>query len=291
MTIDQFSSRQIGKKASCSFCQAGNIISFNWKYALENSKSDLPKNKDLYVNPIKLKKGSLLQCKSCGSHWYLDSDEQLMNHVKDEKLETIELWGNSDQKLSSDQVEALRSIGPTPPDLYGNGSKVTETPCEVRTKNGEVIECAIVSIQNHAPFEDWRKYRLASEIEKISASRYALPLEVRLKTTQADEIRMGFAPTLVHLSNGKKIILNGTTNFLKLVGVETIKTTVCSERVNISSMPKIYQSNEKAVYFIADPEDHEAGASNKVGASKKAFNEDTQKLSLFRKLKRLLGAY
>jgi len=285
MSIEQISSKQIGKEANCNFCQAGITISFNWKYALENSKSDLPKNKDLYVNPIKLKKGTLFQCKSCGGHWYLDSDEQFMNHVKDEKLETIELWSNSGQKLSSEQVEALRLIGSTPPDLYGNGSKFTETPCEVRTKNGETFECAIVSIQSHAPFEDWRDYKLASEIESISVSRYALPLEVRLKTTQADEIRMGFAPTLVQLSNGKNIILNWTTNFLKLVGVETAETTVCSERVNTSNMPEIYQTNEKVVYFIADSGDHEAGASNK------AFNEDTQKPSLLRKLKRLLGAH
>lgn len=285
MTIEQISSRQIGKEANCSICQAGSTISFNWQYAQKNSKSDLPKNKDLYINPIELKTGTLFQCKSCKSHWYLDSNEQFMNHVKDEKLEIIHTWSDSDQKLSSKQAEALRSIGSTPPDLYGNGSKFIETPCQIKTKEGEIIECAIVSIQGHAPFEDWRNYRLASEIEKISVSRYALPLDVRLATSQADEIRMGFAPTLVELSNGKRKVLNWTTNFLIITGVETATTKVCNERVNTSNMPEIYQTKEKIVYFIADPINDEEKASNKT------FNEDTQKPSLLRKLKRLLGAH
>jgi hypothetical protein len=277
MAIEQISSRKIGKEANCSFCQAGSTISFNWQYALKKSKSDLPKNKDLYINPIELKKGTLFQCKSCGSHWYLDSDDQFMNHVKDEKLKIISLWSNSEQKLSIEQSEELRIIGSTPPDLYGNGSKFEQTPCQIKTKDGEIFECAIVSVQEHAPFEDWRTYRLASEIDEISPSPYALPLEVRLATTQADEIRMGFAPTLVELSNGKRMILNWTTNFLKVAGVEAPATKVCSERVSTSNMPEIYQANEKTVYFIADP------PIQKEKASKKP--------SLLRKLKRLFGAH
>jgi len=285
MAIEQISSRKIGKDANCSFCQAGSTISFNWQYALKNSKSDLPKNKDLYINPIELKKGTLFQCKSCGSYWYLDSDKQFMNHVKDEKLKIINLWSNSDQKLSPEQNEKLRIIGSTPPDLYGNGSKFVQTPCQIKTKDGEIFESAIVSIQEHAPFEDWRDYRLVSEIDEISPSPYALPLDVRLATTQADEIRMGFAPTHVELSNRERRVLNWTTNFLKLPGVEAAATKVCNERVSTSNMPAIYHAKEAVVYFVADPDIHKQKASNK------AFNRGTQKPSLLRNLKRLFGAY
>lgn len=281
MTIEEISTRQIGKEANCSFCQAGGTISFNWQYNLKNSKSVLPKNKDFYVNPIKLKKGTLFQCRSCESHWYLDSDELFMNHVKDEKLETIKLWSGSDQKLTSDQSEALKQIGSTPPDLYGNGSKFIETPCQVKTKVGEIVECAIVSIQSHAPLEDWRNYRLASEIEEISASKYALPLEVRLATTQAEEISMGFAPTLVQLSNAEKMFLNWTTNFLKVAGVETAETKICNVRDNTSNMPEIYQAKDKVLYFIVDPVNQETNA----------FNEGNKKPSLLRKLKGFFGTH
>ena len=208
-----------------------------------------------------------------------------MNHVKDEKLNIIGVWSNSEQKLSIEQSEVLRAIGSTPPDLYGNGSKFVQTPCQIKTKDGEIFECAIVSVQEHAPFEDWRNYMLASEIEEISPSPYALPLEVRLATTQADEIRMGFAPTIVELSNGKRMILNWTTNFLKVAGVESPATKVCSERVSTSNMPEIYQAKEKTVYFIADP------SIQKEKVSNKAFNRDNKKPSLLRNLKRLFGAH
>ena len=285
MSIEQTSSRQLGREATCSFCQAGSTISFNWQYALKNSKSDLPKNKELYVNPQKLKTGTLFQCKNCSSYWYLDADEQFMNVVHEDKLDVIRAWSEKSLTLTEDQKKALGDIGVTPPDLYSNGSKFKETPCKVKTKTGELFEYAIVTIQSHAPFEEWREYRLASEIEKISSSLYALPLEVRLATTQADEIRMGFAPTLVELSNGQRTILNWTTNFLKINGVETSDTKVCKESINASDMPAIYKSTEKVVYFVADPINDESNASNK------ALNKNAKKSSLLSKFKRLLGAH
>jgi len=274
MSIEQISSRQLGRNTKCRLCQAGSTISFNWQYALKNSKSDLPKIKNLYVNPQKLKTGTLYQCKSCGAHWYLDADKQLMNFVQEEKLDVISRWSETNLKLKAGHILALNNIGETPPDLYGNGSKCRETPCQVKTKNGDLFECAIVTIQSHAPFEEWREYKLASEIEEISESAYALPLDVRLATTQADEIRMGFAPTIVELSNGERSILNLTTNFLKINGISTSESKVCSERIKTSNMPPIYQAAEKVVYFVADPSDLEINASNK------ALNEDPKKPSL-----------
>lgn len=285
MSIEKISSRQIGKEAKCSFCQAGSTISFSWQYALKNSKSDLPKNKELYINPQKLKTGTLFQCNSCGAHWYLDADEQFMNHVKEEKLDIINSWSDTSLKLSADQIEALNSIGMTPPDLYGNGSKFKETPCQVKTKNGELFECAIVTIQSHAPFEEWREYRLSSEIEEISISPYALPLDVRLATTQADEIGMGFAPTLVELSNDQGMVLNWTNNFLKIKGVNTSDTKVSKGRANTSNMPAIYQSTEKVIYFVVDPIPYENNATNK------ALNEDAKMPTVLGKLKRLFSAH
>jgi hypothetical protein len=64
---------------------------------------------------------------------------------------------------------------------------------------------------------------------------------------------MGFAPTLVKLSNGKRLVLNWATNFLIMKGVEAGATKVCDEHVHISNMPEVYRHLEKIVYFIADP--------------------------------------
>src|SRR5210317_1497702 len=99
MAIEKISSRHLGKEETCRLCKSGSMISFNWQYSLDDSNSNLPRSKDLYVNERKLKTGTLFQCKICSSYWYLDSAEQFMNHVKDEKLQVINLWSDSDQRL------------------------------------------------------------------------------------------------------------------------------------------------------------------------------------------------
>ena len=262
MSTEQISTKQMEEGSYCSSCQAGITISFNWKYAHENDDPDLPNIKDLYINAEKLTEGTLFQCRYCGSYWYLDPEERFMNHVKNEKLDIMRLKNNSHQALSPQNLEMLNKIGSTPPDIYGNGSQFKETPCQVKTKKGEIIECAIISMQSHAPFESWRDYRLASEIDEISTSPYALPLNVRIATTEAQEVGMGFAPTRVKLSNGEDMILNWTTNFLKIDGVDTAQTKVSNERFDISNMPDVYRAKEEIVYFVTGPIINENIATN-----------------------------
>ncbi len=283
MLITQLSTKQLGKDAKCQLCKAGSIISFNWQYAQKNENTDLPKDKSIYLNPVPLKSGTLFECKACGAHWYLDSEERFMNHVKESKIPLIHEWSSSVILLTEAQKSALNQIGST--SRYGgSGSQFNETPCSVKTRSGEVLELSIITIQKHAPFEDWRSYRLASEIEEITPSQYVLPLDVRKATSQAKEIRMGFAPTLVSLSNDQKLVLDYAQIFLKKPGVKANETKVCKRRINLSAMPEVYSLNENVVYFIADPEDKEESPSNK------AFNTDTKKSSLFRRLSRLFGA-
>jgi hypothetical protein len=283
MSNTQLSAGHLGKDITCQLCKAGGTASFNWQYVQKNDDFDLPRDKSIYINHLPLKSGTLFECKACGTHWYLDSEEHFMNHVKESKIQLIHEWSSSVILFTEAQKSILGQIGSTL--LHGYyGSQSNETPCSVKTKSGEVLDLSIITIQKHAPFEDWRSYRLASEIEEITPSQYALPLKVRKATSQAGEIRMGFAPTLVSLSNNQELILHWGQTFLKKTGVKANETKVCKRRINLSNMPEVYSLNEEVVYFIADPENAELSPSNDM------FNTATKKLSLFRRFSQLFGA-
>ncbi len=190
MTIEILSTERIGYGGDCRLCGTGRLTSFNWPHAQKH-----PEALNLYVYEFskKLRTGSLFKCKSCNHPWYLDENELFMHSVPMERLKLIEEWNAKPIILSAEHTHILKEIGATPPDVYGNGRQYAQTPCKVITKSDEVFSFAIISQQQHAPFEEYRKYRLASEIQDIQASPFALALEVRLATTQAEEIRNGFA--------------------------------------------------------------------------------------------------
>lgn len=64
------------------------------------------------------------------------------------------------------------------------------------------------------PFQRYfRKVLLLSDIAEISTSELALNHDLRLASTLAGEIRMGFSPFMVKTNTGRFITYNGTTQF------------------------------------------------------------------------------
>jgi len=176
-----------------------------------------------------------------------------MNAVSTERLPLIERWNDKPILLPAGQRAVLAAIGETPPDLYGNGRQYRETPCAVTTVKGEKIDTAIVSVQCHAPFEEWRDYRLASEIAEIAPSPHALPLDVRIACSKAEETHMGFSPTTVELPNGQAVVLNGTPSFFVGGNINAAQIKL-SPKAGRGELPPIHQGTDKIVYFVADPE-------------------------------------
>lgn len=249
MSVEQVGTSRIGSSADCIDCGAGNLLSFNWEYARKNGSRNLA----AYVNPTPLRWGTLYQCRACNQPWYLVDDPQFMHFVPRRNLPVIAQWDKEPIILAPEHLAVLRRIGRTPSDQYGNGRQFHETPCAVKTKQGEDIEMAIVSMQRHAPFEEYRNYRLASDIAEVYPSPFALPLDVRAATSRADEIAMGFAPTLVDLPTGESIIFNWTENFYKRAGCDTGAIVVSKTEVNRGDQHEVFQGQNGVVYFVADP--------------------------------------
>ena len=176
----------------------------------------------------------------------------MMNVVPRERLELIERWNEGPIVLRADHVTALEAIGPTPSDPYGNQRGLRETPCAVTTVTGERIDLAIVSVQRHAPFEHWRSYRLANEMAEVHPSRYALPLEVRVATSRARELRMGFAPTIAKLPTGERVAFNGPQNFFVREGVAASDIVLSRSLFQFKKPQPIHPGDEVITYFVAD---------------------------------------
>lgn len=285
MSFTEISSQKLGEHEKCKQCHAGSTVSFNWQYIAKSKLAEMPKSKSVFINQEALKSGCLYKCKSCEANWYLDEDKETMSFVEDSLLPLIYAWNNSSLSLIQAHLNTLFTIGHTPYDLYGNGSQYVQFPCKVETISGEVIELAIVSFQKHAPFESWRNYKLASEISKITPSQFALPIDIRKESAKAAEIRMGFAPTIVKLSNHKKVILNWTQNFIKMKGVNTSETRLCKERIDTENMPDIYNLDDDIIYFTVDPEPFVQAAfqSTQPQESKVSFSEKIIKFLGFSK--------
>ena len=231
------------KNAKCSACYAGQLLSFAWKES---------KVRHVFVLDRPLRSGALYRCGACHAVWYLDANERMMGAVSDERLPLVLRWNEAPIVLSDTIFGKLKEIGETPPDRYGNGREYSETPCGVVTKAGERIDIAIVSLQQHAPYEEWRIYRLASEIGDIYPSRYALPLEVREATSQAQEVRMGFAPTAIEFPDGDAFVLNWRTNFFLKSGYRADQAIVSEPQRAPREMPAVITDPAGTIYFVAD---------------------------------------
>lgn len=243
-------SMRLDSPASCESCGAGKIIGFNYPAYVKNMKGA----PSVYEVRQDLGVGGVAACIFCGAQWYLDYDGERLSRIPEEAVPLVQRWASESQALSEKNLAALRRIGATPPDVYGNGSGSVRTPCGIVTTAGERIDAAIVCQQNRPPFEH-EPSRLASDIAEIYESPYALSLPVRIGTTRSHEVNNGFAPTVVRTPRGEMLLFNWTNNFydggacapgdLKLVGEGNVPLDALINK-------GIYQFRRPVVYFVAD---------------------------------------
>lgn len=175
-----------------------------------------------------------------------------MRHVGSTRLPLVLEWDREPIKLANDLDARLEQIGPTPPDVYGNGSDRRVTPCRVVTKTGEQVDPAMICVQLDAPVQDHMHFRLGDEIADIQESEFALPLDVRLASCRAEEVGMGFSPSVIEMSDGRRFVLNGTTSFpedpaYNSSDARVAKGSYCAE---VSPLPILPSPN--VTYFVVD---------------------------------------
>lgn len=245
---------RLGVEPNCTACGAGATLSFNWAFAHERGS---PKNAERIAPLVRwksLRRGWLYQCKVCHEVWHLDGGGQTMTHVSSARLPLVLDWDREPIKLADDLEAQLEQIGPTPPDVYGNGSNRRVTPCKIVTTAGEQFDPTMVCVQLDAPVQDHMHFRLGSEIATIEDSEFALQLEVRLASSRAEEMRMGFSPSLIEMPDGKRYVLNGMTSFMAEPGYNASDARVAEGSYFAEKPLPPFLRSPNITYFVVDGE-------------------------------------
>lgn len=245
---------RLGAEPICKACGAGATLDFNWAFAHERNGPEDVERIEPFILWKSLRRGSLHRCNICDEVWHLDGAEQTMTHVHSTRLPLVLEWDQQQITLAKEVEVQLEQIGPTPPDVYGNWSDKRMTPCKIFTTDGEEVDPAMVCVQLDAPVQDYMKTRLGSEIARVSNSSFALPLDVRLASSRAHEIRMGFSPTLIEMPDGKRFVLNGMTSFMDEPGYDASAAHVTEGDYFAENPHPSFLHKPAITYFIVDGE-------------------------------------
>ena len=240
--------------AKCPTCDKTPYISFNWDYACEGKDCDMAALAGKLQHCRTLKFGSLHQCTECGLYWFLDDDGFCMHRVTPEKNESLFAWADCVLVPTDDMISRFNDIGATGPDQYGNGKGEIKIPCAIETESGDSYDRALILITKMPPIADWQKSTvLANVVAAIRRSDFALPLDVRLATLNADEIRMGFAPTRVQANDDRYFILNWSPNFFSYGPLKGSDISVCPVSFQeTSDIPIVTEDVDRVTYVYYD---------------------------------------
>lgn len=210
-------------KITCGSC-GGHKVGRQWADRVNDVKK-------YYIKGHICDFGAIYLCPNCKTPWYLNNKETVLSPFWN--TERIDEWLTIPKVLRSEIREMFYTIKATPPDFYGNGRDFIDLPCKITLTNNEVIDFAIVRLQKDPPFinpySHYKDYLTVDKLKKIEASEFALSADLRLKTCQMREIRMGFTPTRVIGTNGVQYLLNGVTNFFNQDGIKGSDLTSVSK--------------------------------------------------------------
>src|SRR5262245_54359781 len=122
----------------CGVCHSGGLLMFQWNRKWWAWVGVL--RLFVFIKPEPLRWGTLYRCKACGSRWYLDDAKEWMCNIQNDRIPLIYEWNAHPISLAPALIAVLDAIGPTPPDIYGNGRQYKQTPCGVVTTSGERID-------------------------------------------------------------------------------------------------------------------------------------------------------
>lgn len=244
---------RLGIEPRCHACGAGASLSFNWGYANQRRSPEDLRQMALFASWRPLRRGTLYRCSVCDEVWHLDERAERMTHVESGRLPLVLEWSLGASTLSAAISDIVQRIGPTPPDVYGNGKERRVTPCAVTTHSGERFDAAIICVQRGAPVEALFHYRLGSEIAEVSESPFALPRLVREASSEAYEARMGFSPTLIEMPDGRRFVMNGMTSFMAESGYTASDARVVSGNYfSEQPTPSFIEPLSDVVHFVID---------------------------------------
>lgn len=238
----------------CPTCGDPPYISFNWKYAHEKGDEEMRLMADAIKEVRPMKFGFLHQCLSCSQYWVLDDRKYEIERVPKDREAILFQWDSVNLPLGSDQLRVLEEIGGTGADHYGNGRERIEIPCAVERQDGVLFDPAILWVTKKPPIVGYLPHvALWQNVKTVLPTDYALPFEVREHALHADEVSMGFAPTLVSANNEEILVLNWSPSLIFHGGIKGKDLRLSESHVRFGkSVPFAQSPDIGTVHFFAD---------------------------------------
>ena len=193
-----------------------------------------------------LKFGHLYQCSKCGQSWFLHEHKHWLHRIRNDHLPLVRHRNQKCLTVGDSVLSILASIGGVE-DFYEDYIAV---PCSVQNMSGQQHEKAIVLVSKQPPFgwHERQKVHWANEVAAVSASPFALPLDVRRASSEKSEEAMGFAPVGVVDKKGTEYTLGHESHFFDRNGIK-------GEEISLSLRQKkrrnvVWPEPAQVFYFI-----------------------------------------
>jgi hypothetical protein len=198
------------------------------------------------VEPLKFGHLYQYQCEKCKQFWFLHEHKQMMDRIRPEYMPLVHYWNQNRLNVKESILRILTNIGGVP-DYYRGYISI---PCSISNTAGGKHDKALVLVSKQPPYRwpELQKIHWASEIDTISPSSFALPVDVRQASAEKREEAMGFAPVGIIDKKGIEYTLGCESQFFDHNGIR-------GEEIQLSGRQKkwkkvVWQKPIQEVYFI-----------------------------------------
>jgi hypothetical protein len=221
-------------------------------YARSGKETDLRHLVESLAHERPLKAGALYRCTVCHQPWFMGEDGRMLTHVPRERESVLAAWSAVSLVPREEHLQVLRAIGGSGADHYGDCAGSLRFPCSVRLRDGRWADPAILLLTEDPPIGPQDDITLCDAVASIEPTRFALPAAVRLATSAAEEVRMGFAPTRVSTRDGRRFVLNWWCDVVNAGGVMGSELALTDEIFDANPSNTLSAGSTRATYVYAD---------------------------------------
>lgn len=229
------------KKIGCPVCHENNTVGFGSDYLESNFESKI-------VQVDKIGNFSIFKCSICFSDFFKEGE--MYQKFADGQIGLLKQFDESDLILSEKIKQELEQIGLVPDWNLNNLA-----PGKIKLKNGEIYDFATIQISINPPigyyYSQFKKIIFIDDVESVKPSNYGLSEEIREKTRNVEEMRMGFYPTVLKTNCGKRIVINGQPIFFKKDEIKGADLILAHENWNHKEKYKCEDKIENQILVIA----------------------------------------
>lgn len=280
---------------------SGKIIEYNIESSRDSKNKNIKAINDQLTFKEEISFGKIHIRKDNGDLWYINPNDTIARFITNDQLDLFHKWDKQPLLPTDQQFDILKQIGGLPSSKYSLYPDNLQFPARVTTKSGQQVDLCLFHFSKSPPFQSYfKKVLLLNDIAEVKPSDLSLSHDLRLASTQADEIRMSFYPFMVKTNTGRLLTYNGITQF---ASTGEIKGNEIIEEVDFSydRFDKIMDVSSDEITFIIGKWDDklqelfsqytqvlERKTAPNIGIANSGADEKS--ISIWSRIKQLFGA-